>query len=575
MAISDAQFSAWLLSDNSARCVIAEMDYQYESAGAPATGTLYFSDKVYFDGTGAHPYVCAIAVVPQFSRSLSGAQLGTYSSSLGTLELNNADGSQDALLTYAIDGSAIRFYLGDVTWALSDFRFIFSALSLKAVAPSFDRISVQLKDTGVLLDKSIGGMIKVGGTGPNADQWRPVNFGLVRQIECKLKDATNLVYVHSDTGVNLALFSGSYSLTVRDRGVPVSFTDNGDGTVTLLASPAGTITADVLYGAGLGSQYRAISDAMGFFIRDRCGLGALGLYYGPGPTYSTRPDVGLAAWIVAGGEDYLIGTSLPDKRNAQDLLGELTDSGLCFWAIRRDGQFTFGRLRPNYIAGLGLTAAHTITLDSIDDGSFQLDHLAPSYYQFQATMSRNWFVETDLATSLTPTQHQSFTRSALYVLQNNGVGTTYATAPEFYNKTLVQSPQIDTLLSGYDDTTDPAILQLWMETRRAMSLPWISVLSKTVGIEFYDVELGDPVTVQFIEKDGKVRFGYGGAGVDFQCIGVDINLPNKVALRMVRRDIQAPYTGRTTTPPPDPPFFLDQLTAFKILQQGGSGIIVH
>lgn len=554
MAISDAQFAAWMLRDSgdpavlAGRCVLVELDYQYELAGVPATGTLYFSDKVYFDGTGAHPYVDAIAGVPEYSRSLSGNQLGTYSSSIGTLELDNADASQDYLLTLAIDGSAIRFYLGDVTWARSDFRFIFSALSTKAVATSFDRVSVQLKDTGLLLDKSIGGTIKVGGTGPNADQWRPVNFGLVHQVECMVLDPVNLVYVHSDTGYGMATSAGSFVQTVRDRGVPVVFTDNGDGTFTLAASPAGTITADLLYVAppAPGSANRAISDAFGFFIRDRCGLGDLGLYYGPGPTYSARPDTGIAAWVAAGGEDYFIGQSIRDKRNAIDLLGDLTDSGLCFWAIRRDGKWTCGRLRPSYIAILGLTASHTLTEDSID-GSFQIDRLAPSYYSYQATMSKNWSIQTDLASSLSAADHAKLIRPGLPVLQNDGVGTDYANAPQNYHKTLVPSPTIDTLLSGADDTTDPALLQLWMETRRAMSLPWISQASVTTGIECYDVELGDPVTVK------APRFSYD-AGVDFQCTGITIKLPSKVDLKLIRRDVQASYGSRPTTPPGGAPF---------------------
>ncbi len=572
--MTDAELAAILfLRDNTQRVVLVEMDYQYENAGAPATGTVYLSNNPLFAspanviiGAGdptIHPYIDCITAIPDYARSLSGPLLGTHSSSLGTLDLDNADGALDYLLNLFVDGSEVRFTMRDLVTANATL-LMFKCMAVKVTAPAMGKISIQLKDTGMLLNQSIGGTIRIGGTGPDADKWRPVNFGLVRQVPCLVVDPTNLVYCHSYTGAGMAVSSGSFAMTVRDRGVSVSFTNNGDGTFTLLASPAGTITADVLYVIPApGNEWRCVSDAMATLVAPYTSS-----YVGPGPTFSVHPGPAVGAWLAAGGEDYQVGISIPDRRNVLDLLADICDSGLCFWAVTRLGAFTFGRLRPNYIAGLGLTAAHTIQEDDLIDNDFQLDELPTQYYQLQATMSRNWLVETDLATSLTPTQHAQFTRTGLYVLQNLGVGTDYASAPQSYNKTLVQSPTIDTLLSGFDDTTDPALLQLWMETRRAMTLPWQKVASCTVGIEFYDVEIGDPITVKI------PRFGYD-AGVDFQCISTTIKLPNKVALKMVRRDVQAPYAGRTTVPPPNPPFFLDQLTAFKILQQGGSGNNVH
>ncbi|MGH7605403.1 MAG: hypothetical protein ACRENK_15585 [Gemmatimonadaceae bacterium] len=549
--MTDQEFSDWLLRDGASRCVLVELDYQFESGSpaSPQTGTLYFSDREYFDASQANAYTDCINSVPHYSRALGGNQLGSYTSSIGTLEIDNADGAQDLILGLAIDGSAIRFYLGDTSWPASDFRLIFSAFSVIASAPSFDRISITLKDTGVLLDQSIGGAIKIGGTGPNADQWRPVNFGLVHQVECMVLDQPTLVYVHSDTGDGLVTAAGPYVMTIRDKGVPVVFTDNGDGTVTLLANPAGTITADLLYCIpGPENEYRCVSDAMSHFVGDRVGLAVLGLYYGPGPTYDARPGTGVKAWLAAGGEDYQIGISIADKRNILDLLGDLTDSGLCFWAIRRDSRFTFGRLRPNYIAGLGVASSRTLTEDDIDQGTLRLDRATPTYFQLQATMSKNWSVQTDLAASLSPDERAAFTRSGLYAIQDNGVGDDYANAPELYNKTLVESPQIDTLLSGADDATDVTVLRSWMETRLAASLPWLTTASMTVGIDCYDLELGDVVTLAL------PRFGYD-AGVEFQLISTDIKLPSKIDIKLLARDnVQSPYGSRPTEPPDGSPY---------------------
>lgn len=549
--MTDQEFRDWLSRDKSNRCVLVELDYQFESGSPPepATGTIYLSDREYFDASQANAYIDCVNSIPAYSRALSGDRLGAYTSSVGSLELDNADGCQDSILDLAIDGSEVRFYLGDTSWPVSDFRLIFSAFSVLATAAAFDRISVTLKDTGLLLNQSIGGSIKVGGTGPNADQWRAVNFGLVHQVECKVLDQPTLGYVHSDTGDGLVTASGPFVMTIRDKGVPVVFTDNGDGTFILAANPAGTITANLLYCVpGPENEYRCVSDAMSHFVGDRAGLTVRGLYYGAGPTYTARPSTGVKTWLAAGGEDYQIGISIGDKRNVIDLLSDLTDSGLCFWAIRRDGKFTFGRLRPNYIAGLGVSSSRTLTDDDIDNGTFRLDRTTPTYFQLQATMSKNWSIQTDLATALSPNEQAALTRTGLYAIQDNRVGDDYANAPELYNRTLVQSPQIETLLSGADDATDLTVLRAWMETRLAMTLPWLTTASMTVGIDCYDAELGDVVTVAL------PRFGYD-AGVDFQVISINIKLPAKIELRLLRRDIiQSPYGSRSTEPPDGAPY---------------------
>lgn len=551
--ISDVEFAAWLKRDSSKRCVLVEMDYQEEggSPPSPVTKTLCLSTMPFFgENNDSPPTVTAwkdwIKSVPEYSRSLSTDTLGTYSSSIGTLEIANPDGRADFILDLAIDGSALRFKLGDPSWDASDFRLIFSALSVMATAPSIDRISVTLKDTGLLLDQSIGGTVKVGGTGPNADKWRKVNFGLVHQVEADLLDQSTLGYADSDTGDGRVTVL-SNAKGVFDRGIPVEYVDNGDGTFNLLHSPDGNITCLLLYSAGTGVEHWCTSDHMRHFVGERCGLVDAGLYAGPGPTFETRPDTAVEAFIVAGGEDYKLGVSISEKRNVIDLLQEITDSGLCFWAIRRDGQFTFGRLRPNYIAGLGVASVKTFTKDSFIGNSFRVDPIQPKYFQFQATMSRNWSIQTDLASSLSPDERGTFTRTGLYAIQYDGVGLDSENAPQLYHKTLVESPQIDTLLSGADDTEDDPKLRLWMDVRRAMQLPWLQVASGTVGIDAYAVELGDPATVQMD------RFGFDD-GVEFQCVGINIKLPNKVDIRLLRRDVQVPYAARSSVPPDIAPY---------------------
>lgn len=515
---SGGSFAAFLAQDVGLRCCLVELDYIYESLDsptAPATGTLYFSDREFFDDVTNNPYVDCVKAAPQYTRQLSGEQLGTYVSSVGTLELDNADGELDFLLSVACDGSQIRFYLGNVEWPVADFVHVFTAIIAKVIAPSWDRISVALKDTGLLLDKSIGGTNPIGGTGPNADRSQQVNMGYIHNLTALVEDQATLTYRHSDIGT----FTSAQE--VRDRGVSVYYTDNADGTFTLGASPAGLITCDVL-AEPLGNDNVRVSHHMLFFVGDRAGLSALGLYNGPGPTFTTEDQ-----------DDYKLGVSVAEARNVQDLLAEIIISGNCFWAVKRTGEFTFGRLRLNDIASFGLSEVN-IYEDDIDQGSFRVDHAATQYYKYQAYMSRNWTRQTDFASSLTPDEQATYSRPGLFVVQPDSVGTTYAAAPELYHKTLAVSPQIETLLSEVFSFSDVDSLAQWMTTRRAIFLPWIEIVSLTVTLEFYPLELGDVVRLIIPPRMGQEDE----TGVLFQVISITIRLTDaKVDLKLARRNV--------------------------------------
>lgn len=526
--MTEQEFRAWLARDNEERCVLVELDYVAEDevdSPYPATETLYLSDREFHDDVTHKAFIDVIQSAPQFSRSLSGERLGTYASSIGTLELDNADGNLDFLLNLACDGSAIRFYYGGRTWPLADFRLIFSAITSKVTAPAFDRISVALKDTGLLLNKSIGGTTTVGGTGPNADRSRAVNFGFIHNALPLVIDETvdGGQYTHSDSG------TGTAATEVRDRGVSVAFTDDGDGTFRLTAPPDGAVTADVL-AEPVGDENVRVSDALDHLIGDRAGLSALGLYEGAGPTFAVHDD-----------DDYRVGVSLPEARNVIDLLEDLVSTaGNAFWAIKRTGEFTFGRLRLNDIGSFLddspaiVDETPIVEDDIVPPGSFRIDHAPAGYYRFQAYMSRNWERQRDFATSLSPDDQAVYSRAGLYLMQPESVGTDYENAPELYHKTLAVSPVIDTLLSEAFSPTDLDSLAQWMTTRKAMLLPWIEYVTFVVGIDFYQLELGDPVRLYV------PRFGWDD-GVLFQVIGIVIKLTEaKIELRIARRNVIQP-----------------------------------
>lgn len=529
--ISDADFALWLLRpDRDPVCTI-EADYQIESSGEPVQATLFLSDKPYFLGTQA--YDDCVQSVPNFQRSLSGERLGVYQSSYGKIVLNNHDGSSDYILSLALDGSQARFKFGDRAWDISDHRLMFIVQLVRASAPSTQTIEIDIKDASALLDQSIGGTSPVGGTGPNADRLRPINLGFVRQVECLAIDDTTLLFDHSDTGVNTT------AVAVRNRGIGVTYVDNGDGTVTLDAglstAEKGGIVADVLALAADADPSditrRRTSDIIDALVRDRAGLGVAGLYAGAGPTFTVADD-----------DDYLSGISIPTTQNLMTvILPQVTDSGNCFWAVNRLNQFTFGRLRPNDIATLPVVP-FAITSDDVDiKAQFSVDHELPTYYLLQAYMSKNWTISQDLVTSLTPEERAALTRPGLFKIQDAAVGVTYADAPELYDLSLVVSPTIETLLSGDDDTVDIDALIAWMETARFAILPLQENLHLTVGLEFYQQELGDAMAATITRVDGSTYFGID-VGSLFQVTGINLRLTDqKIDFVFRRRRLSTPY----------------------------------
>lgn len=544
MSISDAEYLAWLKGKKRNPVILCHFNYQYESAGAPATGTFYWSDKPYVDTVTPRPYHDVINSVPTYSRNLSGERLGEYSVSIGSLELDNADGGLDDILADAIDGSQVDFYYGDPAWAFTDFRLIFSALVVKASAPAFDRVSVQLKDTSVLLDRSIGGEVMIGGIGPNADKARPLLFGFINGMECLLSDSALLQYVWNDEPIGLFIddtAASGFVATVYDRGVPVEYQNMGDGTFRLISTPDGGITSRVLYATGGIAGHHCVSDAFDYLIGVRCGLTAASLYDGAGLTYELRPEAPLINdFIDAGGQDYLIGLVISGARNVRDdLLRELCDTGLAFWAIKRTGEFHFGRIRPNDIAGLGVASSFSLVEDDWKNGTLGITHATPTYYQLQCESNRNWHPVTDPAgvLDLTPDARANVTRVGLITQQPDVIGTTFEAAPQLYDLTMQKSPELKNLLAD-SEPDDRARLRArnWLDTRRDTFLPWVETISGVHGIEFYTVELGDVGTITMPRFDCD-------SGALVQCIGIDINLSKaEVTLRNVRRHIPEDLT---------------------------------
>lgn len=556
----------WFRRDDVKRVILVEVDYKDQSgtgdAAVPVTRTLYLSDGVYFDDENSRAYRACVKSAARYNRAIDRRTLqGRFTSSVGDVEIDNEDGEFDFLLTPALDGSEVRFYIGDPgdpitgrrAWLRSEFIFVFSAIAVKAVAPSFKRITLKLRDTSLLLDKKIGGNVLIGGTDVNANKYRPKQFGYVRNVTLVLVDGATLTYCYNETGDDTTL------MAVRCRGDTIAYSDNGDGTCRLLANPAGgLVTGDVLVlnPDGATTSYpgfidpmlpHRVADAFYQFVGVEAGLIAGGKYAGPSGNFAG-----------AANGNFLVGVSIPEARDLSDVLEELCFSTNLYFAPLRDGQFTFGAFRPEAIEAIvtsSYTSVATVTVDSIIKPSeFRIDHADPGPYLVQGYANVNWTPQTDLATGLDPAVAELYRRKGFYSTADNGgtqdgldnlqryAGNTathpYATwiwgNPELYHQTMGRLVDQRTLISPLSDHDAANFLFTWQSIHRTQRLPWLEFIDVPVDLSFYQVEIGNIVTLDLTHPDGTVRFGID--GLMYQCVSIDIALTDGVIrLGLVRR----------------------------------------
>lgn len=249
MAISDAQFSAWLKGDRK-RVVLVEQDFGYESGGAPAVGTVYLSDAGYVTGPADTPanvrYHMGLAKAPRIRRSIDRRTLGGRALlTVSDLIIDNRDGRFDFLLKLVLDGYECRIYLGAPRgtpgWSRSDFRLAGVAVAERVVASGEREITVKLKDKRLLLDRDVLGS-QVGGSGADATQFLGLYWGGYHfNVEAKLYDSSTATYAV------LSNYTGASVNDVRDKGGSLTEPEvevQSSG-VVLITADAGTDTLTV------------------------------------------------------------------------------------------------------------------------------------------------------------------------------------------------------------------------------------------------------------------------------------------------------------------------------------------
>ena len=211
------QIKDWLDSPNIQKCILADITHYNGSIET----TLYLSTNSYYNG--AVEYIPIIIGGVSFAETMS-ADLA-ISINYGTLELENTGGSYDYLLDYIYKRRNINLYIGDTTWAKSDFTLIFSGLVDNLVSSGESSLQLTLVDKLENLNESITTRTLkdlTGYTSQNTQEEKllPVLFGEAFNVSPILVDNGTSF----DTGPWSATITGISSTSGIDVGHTVTAT---------------------------------------------------------------------------------------------------------------------------------------------------------------------------------------------------------------------------------------------------------------------------------------------------------------------------------------------------------------
>ena len=305
MALTDAQFIAWLKRPDSIRTVLVEVVARIVSTET----TLYLSSRNYVDGVAGRAYSAAISGGLSTSEALN--LDGNPSISYGDIELHNESGERDAWLDYVWSNRAASVYVGDPTWPRADFRLVFAGVVDDISVRSSTRLALRLRDKLERLNVTLSETV-LGGASANKDRVLPLAFGEPFNVEPLLINPTALTYqFHNGAAERL--------VEVRDNGAPITtYTTNlTAGTFTMTAAPVGQITATVQGAKPSGTYRNDVGRLVQHIVQT----------YGPSTTRLSSGDLDatqLAAFVTACPQK--VGKYVSDRVNMLALCQELAAS---------------------------------------------------------------------------------------------------------------------------------------------------------------------------------------------------------------------------------------------------------
>lgn len=389
MPISDAEFNAWLASDNERRCVLAELDVY--SGGASVTR--YISDAGFRSEPSDTPantvYEEILTTVPRF-RSVMGELLyGATFISVGEVLIDNSGGVRDSWVVDDIwDGRTVRLLLGDPAWPRSDFRTMALGVAEGVSAYDWSTLKVKMRDRQYLLTKPLQTNF-ITGTSTQKDMRAPVTYGEVKNIAPVLIDSAARRYKFHDGQVDAIT-------DVRADGVAVAYTaDLANGEFTLNAAPTGRITCDVRGSKTGGTYVNSTAQIIKRILIERAGWSASDIDSTDVTTMDT--DVPGAVGIYASADS---GTLVVDA------LDKLAAGAGAFFTIDRAGVV---RLRQIKLAAG--SAVLTITDEDVVPRGVTLARRIAPRAVVRVAYATNWTPQGDsLASSVSAALREQYTQ---------------------------------------------------------------------------------------------------------------------------------------------------------------------
>jgi hypothetical protein len=451
--MTDEQFVAWLKDSSAMRCALVEVNVK---TGGVET-TRYLSNKGYVTSPSDTPsntsYQPVIRGGIKFTETLS--LEGNASLSWGDIEIDNLSGDRDSWLDDVWANRAIKVFVGDVSWARSEFRLIFDGIVSGIDTKNRGRVNLKVGDKLQRLNTPITEH-KLGGTTQNADKLVPLCFGECHNISPLLVDpVVNEYQVHDGPIESI--------IEVRDNGVPVAFTPFlSTGKFRLAAQPTGEITASVqgdkpsTYANDVASLIERI--ATGYGLVDRRFLS------------SELDTAAFDAFITANPQP--VGLYVPERMNVLDALNQLAISVGARVLINRSGLLTVIKLSlPQALPGT------TVTPTDIEQHSLYVSQMPNVKAGVQLGYCKNWTVQDNIAAGV-PSNHADMYRQQWWTVTR----TDSLTQADY--KTFTEPVQEDTLLLTNADAvaeTDRR-LAMWSVQRKVYryeGMPWLML--ETLG----------------------------------------------------------------------------------------------
>jgi len=367
MAISDAQYQAWLSDDEAERLILAEI--KVYSGGSEVTryvGSDYFNTGA-SDTPPNQAYNGVLSGSPFFTSRMAEMFSGRSFVSFGSLTFDNNDGELDSWIEDSFDGRDITVKFGDPNWEIADFRTVISGVCEKLIIQSDSELELVIRDRQRLLDRPIQETLIA--SGPNADNVVPLCYGEVKNITPVLIDDTTHEYqVHEGVIQDIT--------AVYEDGAATALTvtkDLANGKFTLSAAPSGALTCDV-QGDATGGYSAALADIIERVVtREIASVDA----------------TAKAAFAIAA--PYDCGLYIKDRENLLDVLDSISNGW--YYGFTRSGAFVY--------AVLDEPASPVADIDNLETyNSLEVYKADTPTWRQRVGYEKNWTPNSDPASSV-------------------------------------------------------------------------------------------------------------------------------------------------------------------------------